>query len=99
MGSRPLRRRLLTRLAPFGSFAGLGALAAASEAYVLAGLLGLGAVATGRRLLDRRENARKELLARARENRRELVRVAREDRIAAPQMKRLAALQDGLLEG
>jgi len=53
---------------------------------------------SGRRLLDRRENARKELLARARENRRELGRVAWEDRIAAPQMKRLAALQDGLLE-
>ena len=98
MGSRNLQRRLLTRLAPFGSFAGLGALAAMSEAYVLAGVLGIGAVATGRRLLDRRENARKELLRRTRENRRELVRVAREDRIAAPQMKRLAALQDGLLE-
>ena len=98
MGSRGVRRRLLTRLAPLGSFAGLGALAAASDAWVLAGLLGLGAVASGRRLLDRRENARKELLGRARENRRELVRVAREDRIAAPQMKRLAALQDGLLE-
>ena len=98
MGSRPLQRRLLTRVAPFGSFAGLGALAAVSEAYFLAGLLGIGAVAAGRRLLDRRENARKELLARARENRRELVRVSREDRIAAPQMKRLAALQDGLLE-
>jgi hypothetical protein len=86
------------RLAPFGSFAGLGTLAAFEAQYILAGLLGLGAAAAGRRLLDRRENARKELLARARDNRRELGRVAREDRIAASQMKRLAALQDGLLE-
>ena len=98
MRSRGLQRRLLTRLAPFGSFAGLGALAAVHELYFLAGLLGLGAAATGRRLLNRRENARKEFFARARENRRELAWVAREDRIAAPQMKRLAALQDGLLE-
>ncbi len=100
MGSRgDVSRRLLVRLAPFGSFAGLGTIAALAEAhYVLAGPLGLGAAAAGRRLLDRRENARKELLSRVRENRRELVRVAREDRIAAPQMKRLAALQDGILE-
>ena len=35
---------------------------------------------------------------RARENVRELGRVAREDRIASPQMKRLASLQEGLLE-
>ncbi len=99
MGSRgSVSRRLLVRLAPFGSFAGLGAIAVASDAYVLAGLLGLGAAAAGRRLLDRRENARKELLSRARDNRRDLTQVAREDRIAAPQMKRLAALQDGLLE-
>ena len=99
MGSRgSVSRRLLVRLAPFGSFAGLGALAAASDAYVLAGLLGLAAAGAGRKLLDRRENARKELLSRARENRRELGRVAREDRVAATQMKRLVALQDGLLE-
>ena len=99
MGSRgSASRRLLVRLAPFGSFAGLGALAAASDAYVLAGLLGLAAAGAGRKLLDRRENARKELLSRARENRRELGRVAREDRVAATQMKRLVALQDGLLE-
>src|SRR3712207_7700870 len=34
----------------------------------------------------------------ARENVRELGRVAREDRIAAPQIKRLMGLQEGLLE-
>jgi uncharacterized membrane protein len=88
----------LMRLVPPGSFAGLGALAVADGAYFLAGLLGLGAVVTGRRLLDRRRNARKELWRQARENARELTRVAREDRIAAPQMKRLEGLQAGLLE-
>ena len=95
---RNLSRRLMVRLAPFASFAGMGTFAALEAHYILAGLLGIGAFATGRRLLDRRENARKELLSRARHNRRELGRVAREDRIAASQMKRLVALQDGLLE-
>ena len=90
--------RNLMRLAPFATFAGLGTFAAFGEAYILAGLLGIGAFVTGRRLLDRRENARKELLSRVRHNRWELGRVAREDRIAASQMKRLVALQDGLLE-
>jgi len=93
-----LSRRLMVRLAPFGTFAGLGAFAAFESSYILAGLLGIGAFVTGRRLLDRRENARKELLGRVRQNRAELGRVAREDRIAASQMKRLVALQDGLLE-
>jgi hypothetical protein len=95
---RNLSRRLMVRLAPFATFAGLGAFAAVGEAYILAGLLGIGAFVTGRRLLDRRENQRKELLSRVRHNRWELGRVAREDRIAASQMKRLIALQDGLLE-
>jgi len=95
---RNLSRRLMVRLAPFATFAGLGTFAALEASYVLAGLLGIGALATGRRLLDRRENARKELLSRVRQNRGELGRVAREDRIAASQMKRLVALQDGLLE-
>jgi hypothetical protein len=93
-----LSRRLMVRLAPFATFAGLGTFAAFGEAYILAGLLGIGAFVTGRRLLDRRENARKELWSRVRHNRGELGRVAREDRIAASQMKRLVALQDGLLE-
>ena len=86
------------RLAPFGSFAGLGALAAVDGQVFLAGLLGIGAAVSGKRLLDRRRNRRKELWRRTRENERELGRVAREDRIAAPQMKRLAELQEGLLE-
>jgi hypothetical protein len=90
--------RYALRLAPFGSFTGLGVLAAADGAFFLAGLLGLGAVATGRRVFDRRRNARSELWARARENARELGRVAREDRISAPQMKRLTELQQGVLE-
>jgi hypothetical protein len=93
-----LSRRLMVRLTPFAAFAGLGTFAALGESYIIAGLLGIGAFVTGRRLLDRRENARKELLSRVRHNRGELGRVAREDRIAASQMKRLVALQDGILE-
>jgi hypothetical protein len=93
-----LSRRLMVRAAPFATFVGMGAFAAFETSYVLAGLLGIGAFVTGRRLLDRRENARRELLSRARQNRAELGRVAREDPTAASQMKRLVALQDGLLE-
>ena len=88
----------LIRLAPFGAFAGFGTLAVVDGAYFLAGLLGIGAAYTGRRLLDREGGRRKELRWRARENVRELGRVAREDRIASPQMKRLMGLQEGLLE-
>src|SRR5918911_3885782 len=90
--------RNLTRLVPFGTMAGFGVLAASGGEYFLALLLGVGATVAGRRLLDRRRNARKELIRQVRENIRELGRVAREDRIASPQMKRLASLQEGLLE-
>ena len=95
---RNLSRRMMVRLAPFGTFAGLGAVVATTDAWLLAVPLGIAALISGRRLLDRRENARRELLSRVRHNRGELGRVAREDRIAASQMKRLVALQDGLLE-
>src|SRR5215210_5036688 len=78
--------------------AGLGVMATANEVYHLAIVLGIGAIFSGRRLLDRRRNARKELWRRARANAAELGRVARTDAIAAPQMKRIAVLQDGLLE-
>ena len=88
----------LVRLAPFGAFAGLGTLAVVDGAYFFAGLLGIGAAAAGKRLLDRQGSQRRELWRRARENERELGRVAREDRVAAPQMKRLVSLQRGLLE-
>ena len=90
--------RCLIRIVLFGTLAVLCALAVTDGAYLLAALLGIGAVFTGGRLLDREENRRKELWRRARENARELSRVAREDRIAAPQMKRLVGLQGGLLE-
>src|SRR5919202_1806414 len=90
--------RDLTRLVPFGTMAGFGILAASGGEYFLALLLGIGATVAGRRLLDRRRNARKELIRQVRANAAELGRVAREDWIAAPQMKRLAALQEGLLE-
>lgn len=93
-----VRRGLLFRLLPLGSFTGLGMLAVAGEQYVLAGLLGVGAAAAGYRLLDREGNARRELSRRARANVRALERVAREDPISAPQMRRIAELQGGLLE-
>ncbi len=97
---RPSVSQRLLRFAPFGSFAGLGVLAALppDPNFFLTGLLGIGAAVMGRRLLDRKGNRRKELLRRVRENTRELGRVAREDRIAAPQMKRLVGLQEGVLE-
>ena len=92
-------RHILYRLAPFGSMAGLGTLSVATEAPVaLTVLFGIGAVATGRRLLDRKGNERKELWRRARENARELGRVARSDKVGTSQMRRLMGLQDGLLE-
>ncbi len=92
--------RQVTRLIPVGSFSGLAmlSLVGSDPSYVLAGLFGTGAVYTGARLLDRRSNRRKELRRRARENVRELIRVSRQDRTAAPQMKRICVLQDGLLE-
>jgi hypothetical protein len=96
---RPGRlRRAIFRVTPFASFAGLSALTAVDGTYPLAVLFGIGALVTGKRLLDRRGNQRRELKRRARTNAAELGRVAREDRIAAPQMKRLAALQEGVLE-
>jgi hypothetical protein len=99
VAKRPGRhRRAIFRVAPFASFAGLSALTAVDGTYLLAVLFGIGALATGKRLLDRRGNERRELKRRARANAAELGRVAREDRIAAPQMKRLAALQEGVLE-
>jgi hypothetical protein len=90
--------RYLIRFVLFGTLAVLCALAVTNGAFFLAALSGMGAVFTGRRLLDREGNRRKELRRQARENARELGRVAREDRIAAPQMKRLAGFQEGLLE-
>lgn len=89
---------LMLRAAPLGAFAGLGVFAVADAAYLLAGICGLGATFAGKRLLDREGNARRELHRQARENAHELKRVAREDKIAAPQMTRLAELQNGLLE-
>jgi len=91
-------RRALFRVAPFASFAGLSALTTVDGTYPLAVLFGIGALVTGKRLLDHRGNQRRELKRRAWANAAELGRVAREDRIAAPQMKRLAALQEGVLE-
>ena len=91
-------RRAIFRVTPFASFAGLSALTAVDGTYPLAVLFGIGALVTGKRLFDRRGNQRRELERRARTNAVELGKVAREDRIAAPQMKRLAALQEGVLE-
>src|SRR5215204_2864606 len=90
--------RYVIRFVLFGTLALLCTLAVTDGAYILAGLLGMGAVFTGRRLVDRKGTRRRELWRWARENARELSRVAHEDRIAAPQMKRLERLQTGLLE-
>ena len=92
--------RLVYRLAPFGTFVGLGVWAV-PENLLLAGLAGVGSLATSRlalRTFDRKGNERKELACRVRQNVAELRRVARMDRKAAPQMKRLVALQEGVLE-
>jgi len=102
MGSLARRKQSFSsavmRFAPTGSLAGLGTIAAFDAHFVLAGLLGGGALYAGRRLFDTERNRRKELSRRTRENVRELRGVAWEDRMAAPQMKRLIALQQGLLE-
>jgi hypothetical protein len=86
------------RLLPFGSFAALGTVAAVNTEFILAALLGTGAVFTGRRLMDREANARRELGRRVRANVAELRRVARQDRVSAPQMENLIRLQEGVLE-
>lgn len=90
--------RVLMRFVPFGALSGMAVFAAVDPPYWPAALFGMGAAYSGARLLDRRGNARRELSRRARENVKELGRVAREDRLAAPQTKRLAALQAGILE-
>ena len=105
MANVPARRKKtlsehVTRLIPFGTMAGFGAVAAttAEFSHFLAVLFGSGAVYSGTHLLDRRRGQRKELLRQARGNVAELNRVAREDRSAEPQMRRIRALQDGVLE-
>lgn len=97
-GQRRDLKGSLVRLVPFGSLAGLGTLAVVDAKYFLAAALGSGAIWTGRRIFDRRGNERRELSRRARENVKALSRVAREDRTSSSQMKRLAALQEGLIE-
>lgn len=89
----------LARALPFASLASLSAMAAlpGGAPMPVAVAFGLGALFAGKRLFDRKRNARKELYRRVRENALELSRVAREDRVAATQMKRLAGLQDGVL--
>jgi hypothetical protein len=92
-------RRAVLRVARFASFAGLSVLTAVDGIDPLAVLFGIGALVVGRRLLDRRGNERRELNRQIRANATWLGRVAREDRIATQQMKRLAALQEGVEEG
>lgn len=90
--------RFAYRFVPFGAFSGFGLIAAVDANYILAGALAAGSLFTGKRLLDRKGNERKELSRRVRQNVAELRRVAWSDRVAAPQMKRLIALQEGVLE-
>lgn len=97
----PAKRRShgLMRFVPLGAMGGFGAFAVAGGYEFLALLAGGGAAFAGSRLWRKRHEAPyKELRERARANVTELSRVAREDRIAAPQMKRLAGLQEGLME-
>lgn len=97
-GRRQRARGFLVRLVPFGTLAGITTLLATThDLWPVAVPFGLGAVFAGKRLLDREGNRRRELERRVRNNTRELMRVAREDRSAAPQMKRLAASQEGIL--
>lgn len=91
--------RLLYRFVPFAAFSGLGAAAAVSSEFVLAALLGAGAAWSGFRLLDKKGNERRRLWQRVRENARQLEQVARADAVAAPQMRRISGLQNGLVEG
>jgi hypothetical protein len=89
----------LYRFAPLGALGGLGAYAAAMDASFVALLCGAGAAAVGGKLWrGRHEAPYEELRDRVRNNISELGTVAREDRISAPQMKRLAGLQEGLIE-
>ena len=85
--------RYLYRLAPLGTFAGLGALTLVDGPGPLTVLFGIGALYSGRRLLDKRGNARKELLRRVRDNVRELGASETERQIAAAEVdiKRLDA--------
>ena len=79
----------LFRLAPLGTFTGLGTMAVVlppEPNLFLAGLFGIGAAYTGRQLLDRRGNRRKGPRPRAREDVRGLGTVAPPDRLPAPQM-------------
>jgi hypothetical protein len=93
------RRASLCRFVPLGALGGFGAFAVADGSALLALVCGAGAVAAGNRLRrGRREEPYKELRRRIQDNLSELGKVAREDRIAAPQMKRLAGLQEGLVE-
>lgn len=89
----------LYRFVPFGALGGLGAYAVAVDASLVALLCGAGATVAGSRLWrGRREAPYEALRERVRENASGLGQVAREDRISAPQMKRLAGLQEGLVE-
>ncbi|MDN5697509.1 MAG: hypothetical protein L0G70_05970 [Rubrobacter sp.] len=97
----PARRRNqgLMRFVPLGAMGGLGAFAVVGGYEFVALLAGAGVATAGGRLWrKRREVPYEELRERARANISGLSRVAREDRIAAPQMKRLAGLQEGLME-
>lgn len=88
----------LVRVVPFSMLSSFGALAVFSESYFSATLLGFGALYAGKRLFNSKGTRRKALRVRVRESARELGLVARRDRTSAPQMKRLAGLQEGLVE-
>ncbi|CAN5669495.1 hypothetical protein BH20ACT11_BH20ACT11_00870 [soil metagenome] len=98
-GSPGTRKPRLYRFVPLGALGGLGAYAVVSSEAFVALLCGAGAAAVGGKLWrGRHEAPYEELRDRVRNNISELGTVAREDRISAPQMKRLAGLQEGLIE-
>lgn len=97
-------RRGSAWMVPLSALAGVGVLSLAehgahltSVESLLALLIG-GGIPAAWKITRRHKDAPRELRRRAQANVRELNRVAREDPVAAPQMKRLAALQGGLLE-
>ena len=90
--------RGVVRYIPPGALAALGGFAVIDGHALLALLCGAGIPAAWRGL-SRYRDPRRKLADRARRSAGELDRVAREDRVGAPQARRLAALQGGLLEG
>lgn len=93
--------RRIARLVPFGTLAGVGALAVYAGDPVISLLSGAGVALTGVWAIkgaQRDKGITRELRRRVRNNVKELNRVAREDRVGASQVRRLISLQSGLIQ-